>query len=115
MATNRLPDDLAAVEAALADRPKAAMPALLRGRALTAARNELARSRRLGPWRFAASLAAGVLLALHMMVSATMTTNFTRPIAGNDSAGLSREIRRIAPELPAGEAERLARMDRARR
>ena len=114
METPELPDDLAAIEAELTGRSKPTAPAMLRGRSLAAARDGVARSRRLGPWRFAASLAAAVLLALHVMLAATMNTNFTGPVPGGDPAALAREIRRVAPELPPGEAERLARLHLAR-
>jgi hypothetical protein len=101
-----LPDDLAALEAELAGRPRPAAPAGLGDRAVAAARGEIARSR----WSFAGALAAAAVLALHLMVLGAMGTDYVGAGPQRDRAELAREIRRLCPDLPEGEGERMARL-----
>jgi hypothetical protein len=112
-----LPPDLAALERLLEARPSPPHDPDLRRRVLEAVAGELADEGRAGPgsfWRFAAGVAAAVLLACNLAVSVAHDTDWrldAPPPPEDDTAG---RIAGLLPELSEPEAQRQALLLRAR-
>lgn len=107
MTASDLPDDLARLEAALAARARPAPSAALRERVLASARRERARSaRRMGPWEFAAAVAAVVLVCLNLSMAAVRALPRFAPASPAPEATAA--LARLAPHLGEREARRQA-------
>jgi hypothetical protein len=110
----QLPDDLANLEGQLASRSQLEPSAGLRDRVLAAVRRELRRPPKtapgMGDWRFAAALAAAVLLWANLSLSVTLDSSWGRtgaPETGRLDAAVA-AARRLLPELSEREAYRQA-------
>lgn len=106
-----LPPELRELEAALKARKTPAASAGLRSRVLEAARNEAAQSPKTswrGFWKFAAGVAAALVLGCNLSMSAANDTNLRlgmRSDASDSQAALAR-LREILPEMSEDEARR---------
>lgn len=112
----QLPDDLANLEGQLAARAQPGPAAGLRERVLVAVGRELRRPPVTAPeiddWRFAAALAAAVLLWANLSMSVTLEPSWSRMLAPEPETGRLEaavaEERRLLPGLSEREAYRQA-------
>ncbi len=111
-----LPDDLAGLERRLARRVRPEAGAALRERVLGSVRDELRRPvRRGGAWRYAAALAAVVLLGANLSLSAALRADWRRCGNGDDQlTATAARLRQLDPELSEREARREALLLQAR-
>jgi hypothetical protein len=109
-----LPPDLAHLERRLAERPRQEPPADLRQRVLAALGRGCGREAT-GFWRFVAAVAAAVVLAINLSMSAANDTDWRLggDLAPKQTASADR-IREVLPELSEREARRQAVLLRAR-
>jgi hypothetical protein len=108
-----LPPDLAEVERQLADRARPDPPGELRRRVLDGVRGELAKSDARGmrwqiSWRLVGSVAAGIFLCLNLALALESRKSAGPGVDGRRAAEVAAELRRLDPDLPEGEARRLA-------
>ena len=106
---DELPPELRDVSDLLSARPRVEPRADLRRRVLADVQAELARPRG-GWWRFAAGLAACLLVGLNLAMSSAGVTDFglERRVDGAEVAAAAEQIRRLVPEITAREARRQA-------
>ncbi|MCY3023922.1 MAG: hypothetical protein NTW87_33505 [Planctomycetota bacterium] len=119
MADDELPPDLRGLEAILASRPGPDAGGAVRARILAAVHRELAakeRRTRWSFWRFAAGLAALVLLGLNLSSSAVHDTEFSvgRTAGAQDDQAAVAQIRDLLPGCSEEEARRHVLLLRAR-
>jgi hypothetical protein len=107
---SELPDDLAELERRLAGRPRPEPDAALRRRVVGSVRDELERDRRrfAGAWRYAAALAAAVLLGANLSLGVAVSADWRRDEAGDDIGTTVARLRQLDPELTEDEARRQA-------
>ncbi len=113
-----LPDDLADLERRLAARPRAQPDAALRQRVLASMRDAAQGERRRWPngaWRFAAGLAAAVVLGAYLSMSAAHSRD--EPHGDEDCGELvaaTKRLQQLDPDLTEHEARRQALLLQAR-
>jgi hypothetical protein len=103
---SELPDDLADLERRLAARTQSQLNATLRQQVLASVRNELSRETN-SIWRFAAALAATVLLGTYLSMSAALCMDWGR---GEEESGeieaTIQQLQRLDPAMSEHEARR---------
>jgi hypothetical protein len=110
---SELPDDLAELERRLAARPRGEPDAAFRQRLLASVSDELQRDRRRaanGAWRFAAALAAAVLLGAYLSMSAALNMDGRRGDDGGEITAAAKRLQQLDPDMSEQEARRQALM-----
>ena len=111
---SELPDNLADLERHLAARPFAEPNAALRQRVLTSVRGELA-SETKSRWRYAATLAAAVLLGANLSLSAALNGSWPHDsFNADDLDATAARLRQLDSEMSEQEARRQALLLQAR-